>query len=308
MFNRLRWLALPIGLALLFAHVVPVVRADDPPGAKLYINYCSGCHGVAGKGGGAPAIGTEAYLIAHDDTIITKITTDGVSGKGMPAWSKANGGTLTESQIADIVLYLRTLVAPTAPAPVPTFVAVAPEPVPYQQTKLTLIQSTNANGATVVVATLLRHDGTSAIGVSIAFWRPTVFGPFDLGTVKTDKQGNASIGILEQTEGARNIMATFRGDPSLGSSEASIRLERPMLATAGNLNTRNIRLAVGEEPLLAPEGSLITPYPPLLPTTLFLLVVGCVWSAYAFVGYQVIGIWKSGRSVKRENIFSTRSR
>ncbi|MBI5031147.1 MAG: cytochrome c [Chloroflexi bacterium] len=300
----LKWIAVPVALAFLLAYVAPVARADDPPGAKLFTNYCSGCHGAAGKGGMALAIGTEAYLNTHDDATITQITTNGVSGKGMPAWSKGNGGTLTDSQIADIVAYLRSFVAPVAPAP--TAVVSTSEPVVYQQTKTTLTQSTNANGATVIVATLVRYDGTPAIGASVVFWRPTIMGQFELGTVKTDKQGNASLVVLDQPDNARTIIATFKGEPSLGSSEALITLQRSAIVLSEPINARNVRLAIGDEPLLAPEGSLITPYPPLLPTVLFLLVVGGIWSAYAFVMYQVVGIWKSGRIVKRENTFTAR--
>ena len=71
-----RILALGI-VVLIFAFAAQPARADDPPGAKLFATYCAACHGAAGKGGGAPAIGAAAYLNAHDDATITQITTDG---------------------------------------------------------------------------------------------------------------------------------------------------------------------------------------------------------------------------------------
>ena len=41
-----------------------------------------------------------------------------------------------------------------------------------------------------------------------------------------------------------------------------------------------------------PDGNLITPNPPLVPATLFALVVLGVWSMYAFVISQIVGIWR----------------
>jgi mono/diheme cytochrome c family protein len=68
MFRRLAGL---VGFAFLFARAAQPARADDPPGAKLFATYCAGCHGAAGKGGFAPAIGDEKFLSAHEDAAIT---------------------------------------------------------------------------------------------------------------------------------------------------------------------------------------------------------------------------------------------
>ena len=215
----------------------------------------------------------------------------------MPMWGKSKGGILTDAQIADIVAYLRSFVAPVAPAPAP-LVAVAPTPVVYSQTTLALTQSPNADGSIVLSAYLAKFDGTSAAGVPIVFSRPTVMGDFELGTAKTDDQGKASITLRDQPESARYAGANFAGTPGLGSSAALLRLDRPVVTTTtGIVNTNNVNLSLNE-PLLPPEGSLITPNPPLVPTTLFVLVVGFIWSIYGFVVYQVVGIWKNGRPAK----------
>jgi len=297
MFKRIAVLGIFI---LLFAFAAQPARADDPPGAKLFATYCAACHGAAGKGSGAPALSTDAYLNAHDDATITQITSDGKMEKGMPMWSKAKGGTLSDAQIADIVAYLRAFVAPAAPAPAPT---AAPVAAVYSQTTLSMKQTQNADGSMVFVATLIKTDGTPAVGAAIAFARPASMGKLDLGTIKTDKLGNASITVRDQPEQARYITATFAGEPMLGSSEAMLALARPLVdMSTGSVNTANVRLALGDEPLLAPEGSLITSNPPLVPTTLFILLVVGIWSIYAFVISQVVGIWKDGRPAKpREN-------
>src|SRR5512142_2108208 len=63
-----------IGVVSLFFLNVMTARADDPPGAKLYATYCGACHGAAGKGGFAPAIGRTDYLTVKDDATLIQIT------------------------------------------------------------------------------------------------------------------------------------------------------------------------------------------------------------------------------------------
>ncbi|GEM_PF-3167707 len=309
----MRWLTIVIIASSLFLFAAQPARADDPPGAKLFATYCAACHGAAGKGGAAPAIGSDAYLTANDNAAIAQATSDGVVAKGMPAWSKSKGGALTDDQIADIVAYLRALAQTTAPGP-----AVAPTPAQparssanaeYAQTRMTMTQSPNADGEMVLVATLEKFDGSPVSGMVVAFSRATTFGTVDLGTAKTDSRGNATLVMREQPERARYITATFKGAKTLGSSAAMLALEKPAVAiSAGDLNTAGVRLSIDEEPLLAPEGSLITPNPPLLPTLLFGLVVLGVWSTYGYVVSQVVGIWKSGRDHQRENVLAPKAR
>ena len=314
MFKRLM---VALGLVLLLAFATQTARADDPPGAKLYGTYCAGCHGAGGKGGFAPAIGDEKYLGTHDDAAITQATRDGIAGKGMPAWSKSNGGTLTDDQIDNIVAFLRSPTSiPSASAPNAAVTASSPvaqilpaTDVVYAQTKLAMTQSQNADGAMVLVATLTKFDGSPVNGIVIAFTRRTTYGVVDLGTAKTDQQGRASLTMREQPEGARYITATFKGTPALGTSEAMIELERPAMAiSTDDVNLSRVRLEISDEPLLAPEGSLITPNPPLVPTALFLLVVGGIWATYGFVVSQVFGIWKIGRRAPSENVLRMRRR
>lgn len=300
MSKRLHWLAIPLGLVLLFAFVVQSTRADDPPGAKLYTTYCAACHGAAGKGGVASAVGSEKYLSARDDAAITQATRDGVPGKGMPAWSKSKGGTLTDDQIADIVAYLRSLGPASAPVP---STGTPPTGIPvFAQTKLTVTQSTNADGDAILSATLKKYDGTPVSDARITFSRATTFGVIDLGTVKTDANGVAALVLPQVPSSANEVAAVFKGDKDWDASTAKIALEPPGVATSfADVNTSDVRLSV-DEPLLPPEGSLITPNPPLLPTTIFALIVGGVWATYGYVMYQVYGIWKRGRTVARSNV------
>ena len=300
-----------IFLMSLFVLFAQPARADDPPGAKLFATYCGGCHGAAGKGGFAPAIGDEKFLSAHDDAAITKITAEGVATKGMPAWSKTKGGTLTDSQIADIIAYLRSL-APGASAAAQTAPAAPSAPqaatnTVFVQTKIEISQLVDADGNTVVSALLKEYNGYPVAGETIAFSRPTLFGALDLGTAKTGANGIASVTLTDVPENAQ-IAAVFKGDKNWVASSTQAALEPRAVASSGNFNSSGVKLSVGDEPLLAPEGSLITPNPPLLPTALFVFVVGCVWAMYGLVVSQVVGIWRDGRMADRQNTLTWKAK
>ncbi|HEX7592955.1 MAG TPA: cytochrome c [Anaerolineae bacterium] len=306
MFKRL---AVLIGLVFLFALAAQPARADDPPGAKLFTTYCAGCHGAAGKGGFAPAIGDEKFLSTHDDAAITQSTTEGVTAKGMPAWSKAKGGTLTDSQIADIVAYLRSL-APGAAAQTAPVSPSAPQVaanVIFVQTKMEISQSIDADGNTVVAALLKEYNGYPLDGETIAFSRPTLFGALDLGTAKTGANGIALVTVTDAPESGQ-IAAVFKGDKSWVASSAQAALEPRAVASSSNFSGSGVKLSIGDEPLLAPEGSLITPNPPLVPVALFVSVVAGVWALYALVISQVVGIWREGRIANRQNTLTWKAK
>lgn len=306
MFKRL---IIALGVVSLVLFAAQTARADDLPGAKLFATYCAECHGVAGKGGFASAIGGEKFLGSYSDEVIAQITGDGIMTERMPAWNKAKGGKLTDAQIADIVAYLRSLssASTTAAAPAPV-VASNADLVEYAQTKMTVTQSFNADGQPVLNVQLLRSDDTPVVGAPIVFERSTTFGNMDLGTVTTDKLGAASLVLLEVPESARLVDINFKGDTKLGSSSGKIVLQSAAASTFENVNLIGVRMSIGDEPLLQPEGSLITSNPPLVPTLLFTLVVLGVWSTYGYVIFQVIGIWKSKPNTRRENKLTTKAR
>jgi cytochrome c oxidase cbb3-type subunit III len=65
----------------------------------LYARNCAGCHGANGRGGAAIGLEDPIYLAIADDATIRRITSDGVPGTAMPAFSQHSGGTLTDDQI-----------------------------------------------------------------------------------------------------------------------------------------------------------------------------------------------------------------
>ena len=90
-------------------------------GQKLYMTYCSSCHGDKGRGDGAagkalpvkPADHTDAKLMNSfsDEFLVTIISKGGAAvGKSsfMPAW----GGVLKENQLQDLLAYLKSIANP----------------------------------------------------------------------------------------------------------------------------------------------------------------------------------------------------
>jgi mono/diheme cytochrome c family protein len=117
----------------LFIAMFPVYRLYEPAGraearanqrvflaaqgADLYDSSCSGCHGEAGIGGIAPAVGSRDFLDLVDDTQVSQLIALGMPGSEMVAYSIDFGGPLTSSQIGAITTYLRSLEADAAPNP-----------------------------------------------------------------------------------------------------------------------------------------------------------------------------------------------
>lgn len=304
MLKWIRSIAIVLTVVSIFVLSPQTTRADDPPGAKLFGTYCAGCHGGEGKGGGALAIGSAQYLNANDDAKITRVTSEGAVSKGMPAWSKAKGGALSDDQIANVVVYLRSL-ATTGNAST----ASAPSSVFLTETKMFATQSVNAEGETMLTALLQDYTGFPVAGASIAFTRATLWGFAEVGTARTGANGIATFMVPELPSSAREMAVAFNGDKKFSAAAAKIALVSQVetASSPSHLNLSGIHLSI-EEPLLSPEGSLITPNPPLLLTVLIVLVVSCVWATYGFVFYQAYGILKHGRTQSRENTLKNRGR
>lgn len=92
---------------------IPVVEAkplDMSPeaitrGARLFSITCVSCHGQSGYGTQiAPALNNALFLDGVSDTQIHQIIAMGVNGTLMPAW----GGRLSEAQINDLIVYMRS--------------------------------------------------------------------------------------------------------------------------------------------------------------------------------------------------------
>jgi len=90
-------------------------------GQKLYMTYCSSCHGDKGRGDGAagkalpvkPADHTDGKLMnsLSDEFLMTIIAKGGAAvdkSSFMPAW----GGVLKDNQLQDLLAYIRSISNP----------------------------------------------------------------------------------------------------------------------------------------------------------------------------------------------------
>jgi mono/diheme cytochrome c family protein len=89
------------------ADAVPVDPDDISDFSTLYSQNCAGCHGPNGKGGAAITLADPIYLAIADDSVLQRVTTNGVAGTQMPAFAKSAGGMLTDQQIDVIVRGIR---------------------------------------------------------------------------------------------------------------------------------------------------------------------------------------------------------
>jgi mono/diheme cytochrome c family protein len=95
---------------------VPNVEGDPNNGALLYDQNCAVCHGPEGKGRVGANLSRDWSAIRPDLSIKNTIS-NGISGSVMPAWSQANGGPLSETEINDLVAFLLALSEASAQAP-----------------------------------------------------------------------------------------------------------------------------------------------------------------------------------------------
>lgn len=106
---------------MLLLLVNPVEAQDRTEGRRIYVIYCSGCHGQTGKGDG-PAAGSLPVKPANhtdgvamnqlSDKFLFDIISKGGSAAGkslyMPAW----GSQLKEKQVREVISHIRGLAVP----------------------------------------------------------------------------------------------------------------------------------------------------------------------------------------------------
>jgi mono/diheme cytochrome c family protein len=95
-----------------------ITAQDQVAGKKIYLTYCSGCHGESGKGDGPaaaslpvkPADHTDGQIMSkHSDQYLFDIIAKGGQGVQksslMPAWN----GQLKEKEIREVLAFIRSL-------------------------------------------------------------------------------------------------------------------------------------------------------------------------------------------------------
>lgn len=84
---------------------IPPVQGNPRNGLSLYAQHCARCHGADGKGGIGPNLVKDWRSVRPDLTVRSAIV-HGVPSSPMLAWHKAEGGVLSDEQIADLVALL----------------------------------------------------------------------------------------------------------------------------------------------------------------------------------------------------------
>lgn len=126
--------ALPVvlafGLLLVAGAAFAQGETGDPTrGGQLYVDNCALCHGVDGQGRVGASL--ESFPGIQVSATIRQTISQGVPGSAMPAWGEANGGPLTEQDIADITAYIVSVFSGTEPlAPLPTYQPPVIPPLP----------------------------------------------------------------------------------------------------------------------------------------------------------------------------------
>jgi mono/diheme cytochrome c family protein len=79
------------------------VQSDLDSAMSLYAENCAVCHGLSGEGLGAAPPLNSAALRDSDPASLAKIIARGLYATSMPAWSKEDGGPLSDYQINQLV-------------------------------------------------------------------------------------------------------------------------------------------------------------------------------------------------------------
>jgi cbb3-type cytochrome c oxidase subunit III len=80
-------------------------QSDNNPGAVVYMNYCSACHGKKLEGGQAPSLLTTKWKHGDSKKAIIQTIKKGVPNTSMMAWENM----LTDKQVEQVTDYMLSL-------------------------------------------------------------------------------------------------------------------------------------------------------------------------------------------------------
>jgi mono/diheme cytochrome c family protein len=123
--STVRWQWAGLILVAFFIGIFPIYRFYEPAqradaretqagflaaqGEEIFSAECSSCHGVEGRGGLGPAVGSRNFLEAVNDEQISQLIALGIPGTEMVAYSIDWGGPMTSEEIEATTVYLRSL-------------------------------------------------------------------------------------------------------------------------------------------------------------------------------------------------------
>ena len=154
--------------------------------------------------------------------------------------------------------------APAVKSPAPPEPAAAP-----MDTVLQVAMVKTDDQTVTATATLTDTGGKPIPGMMVTLVRRTAFGQLDLGSLKTDKNGTVKADVPAAPGQEISVTTRFTGNKMWKSAEAAGQVSVPPKPT-------DIR-----------PGGLTTPYPNPWFVALLGIVVGGVWSTYAWVFYTL---------------------
>jgi mono/diheme cytochrome c family protein len=93
-----------------------IAGGDARHGQAIFLQYCQGCHGPDGRGGGKgfmPHVGPLArkgYIETLPDEYLADVIAEGGAAAGKSAFMPSWKTTLSQQDIADVVAFIRTFV------------------------------------------------------------------------------------------------------------------------------------------------------------------------------------------------------
>jgi mono/diheme cytochrome c family protein len=116
-----------LGISVLLLGQINLTQAQDQSeGKKLYLTYCSSCHGDDGKGDGPasrslpvkPANHTDgAVMNQFSDKFLFDIIAKGGGAVGKSAMMPGWGGQFKEKELREIIAYVRSIAVPPYKGP-----------------------------------------------------------------------------------------------------------------------------------------------------------------------------------------------
>jgi mono/diheme cytochrome c family protein len=94
-----------------------IAAGDARHGETIFLQYCQGCHGPDGRGGGKgfmPHVGPLArkgYIETMPDEYLAAVIAEGGLAVGKSAYMPSWKTTLTQQDITDVIAFIRTFAA-----------------------------------------------------------------------------------------------------------------------------------------------------------------------------------------------------